>query len=191
MPDSGIQKPQDLEGKTVAVTALGAIQDLGVKIMVTEAGGDPDKVKFLALPSNDMIAALKSGQVDAAALSEPFNSAAQAEGLRPLFSYVTSPTPGAPVGAYFTSDATLASSGEQIDAFTKAIGEATQYVEENPDAVKKALPRYTKISADVVENVNTFPYVNEITPDQIDAMSKRLIEYGYMDEPVSAQDILR
>lgn len=191
LPDSGITDPSDLEGKTVAVTALGSIQDLGVKIMVEKDGGDPDKVKFLNLPSNDMIAALEADRVDAVALSEPFSTAAKQKDLDPLFSYVTSPTPGAPVGAYFTSERTLSSSGEQVDKFVDALGKATAYAQDNPDAVKKIIPEYTEIKAEVAAKVTTFPYTHEITAEQIDQLSEVLIDYGYMEEPVSAEDILK
>lgn len=191
MPDSGIKKPSDLEGKTVAVTALGSIQDLGVRIMVSEDGGDPDKVKFLVLPSNDMISALEAGRVDAVALSEPFNSAAKAKGLPAIFSYVTSPTPGAPVGAFFTSEATLKSSEDSINSFVEGVEKATEYANDNPEAVRESLLTYTKIPADVAKKVNTFPYSTQISHEQIDALSERLVEYGYMDKPVSAKDILR
>lgn len=191
MPDSNIDSPKDLEGKTVAVNALGSIQDLGVKVMVTEDGGDTDKVKLLALPLNDMVTALKGGRVDAIALSEPFSAAARKEGLKPLFSYVTSPTPGAPVGAYFTSQATIAKSGSLIGKFVDAITKANSYAQAHPDAVKKALPTYTKIPADVVADVHTFPYATKISEQQISDLSEVLVKYGYIDKAVSAKDILR
>lgn len=190
-PDSGIDGPADLEGKTVAVTALGSIQELGVSLMVEDAGGDPKKVKFLALPSNDMLSALEQGRVDAVALSEPFNSEAHAQGLKPLFSYVTSPTPGAPVGAYFTSENTLKTKADSINAFVKGVEEATTYAQDNPDAVRTILPTYTKISADVAGEVNTFDYASKITPEQIDQLSTILVEQGYMDSEVTAEDILK
>lgn len=189
--DSGIDGPADLEGKTVAVTALGSIQELGVSLMVEDAGGDPDKVKFLALPSNDMISALEQDRVAAVALSEPFNSEADAKGLKPLFSYVTSPTPGAPVGAYFTSENTLETKGDSINAFVEGVEQATKYAQDNPDAVREILPSYTKISADVAEDVNTFDYESEITAEQIDQLSKVLVDQGYMDSEVSAEEILK
>lgn len=188
---SGISGPADLEGKTVAVTALGSIQDLGVSLMVKEAGGDPAKVKFLALPSNDMISALEQKRVDAVALSEPFNSEAAAKGLKPLFSYVTSPTPGAPVGAYFTSENTLKTKGDNINAFVDGVEKATTHAQADPDAVRKILPTYTKISPEVAANVNTFDYVSTITPKQIEDLSKILVDQGYMDSEVTAEEILK
>lgn len=189
--DSSINSPADLQGKVVAVNALGSIQDLGIKVMVARDGGDPDRVKFLTLASNDMVSAVKSGRVDAAAFSEPFNTVAASQGLKPLFSYVTSPTPGAPVGAYFTSTATAENNVELMDAFVGALVKANQYAEDNPVAVHEALGSYTKIPKALLDKIQTFTYSSEITDEQISQLSDLLIEYGYMKKPVTGEDILR
>lgn len=189
--DSDIYSPKDLEGKTVAVNALGSIQDLGIKIMVEKDGGDPDKVKFLTLASNDMASAIKAGRVDAGALSEPFSTAADEAGLSPLFSYVTSPTPGAPVGAFFTSDATAEQNPDLMDRFTRALDDANQYAESHPEAVRDELGDYTKIPEDMIAKIHTFEYRSRIPDEQISRLSDLLIEYGYMKKPVTGEDILR
>ncbi|MFC6704280.1 ABC transporter substrate-binding protein [Flexivirga alba] len=187
---SSIKSASDLEGKTVAVTALGSIQDLGIKITVKKAGGDPSKVKFLSLGSADMIAALKAGRVDAVALSEPFTSEARNDKLTPLFSYATSPMPGLPVGAYFTSVSTLSKDSGSLSTFVSGIKKATAYAQANPDKVKAALPGYTGIPAKVANKVSTFPYTTDITPAQIAKLSALLKEYGYTSKSVTAQQIL-
>lgn len=175
----------------MAVNALGSIQDLGVKIMVKQDGGDPDSVQFLTIPYADMIAALKAGRVDAVALSEPFSTAAREQNLKALFSYVTSPTPGAPVGAFFTSEKTLSTRGDDVETFVKGIEKATKDANDNPDAVKKALAGYTKIPTDVLDKIHTFPFSTDISEQQISDLSKVLVEYGYMDKEVAAKDILK
>lgn len=189
--DSAIDSPKDLEGKTVAVTALGSIQDLGIRIMVKRDGGDPDKVKFLTFASNDMASAIKAGRVDAAAISEPFSTAAAEAGLTPLFSYVTSPTPGAPVGAYFTSEATADTNVELMDTFVGALDKSNAYASSHPETVKTLLSEYTKIPPDLIEKINTFEYDSMIGDAQIARLSDLLIEYGYMRKPVTGEDILR
>lgn len=188
---SPITSAKGLEGKTVAVTALGSIQDLGVKISVKDDGGDPSKVKFLALPSNDMITALEAGRVDAVALSEPFTTAGRGKGLTTLFSYSTGAMPGAPVGAYFTSDQTLKKRGKDVDAFVKSIEQLTTLVAGDPKIVRDELPKFTKITPEVAAKVNTYEYTTKITPEQVEALSKHLVDFGYTTKPVTAEQILR
>lgn len=190
-PSSDIDSPRDLEGKTVAVNALGSIQDLGIRIMVQRDGGDPDKVKFLTLASNDMVASLKSERVDAAALSEPFSTvAAQAE-LKPIFSYVTSPTPGMPVGAYFTSELTAQKNPEVMDAFVAALTKSNDLANRDPAAVRRMLGEYTKIPPNAISQIHTFEYSTEITREDIDTLSRLLVEFGYTRKPVSYEEVMR
>ncbi|WP_182349250.1 ABC transporter substrate-binding protein [Tomitella gaofuii] len=188
---SDIDSPKDLEGKTVAVNALGSIQDLGIKIMVERDGGDPGKIKFLTLASNDMAAAIAGGRVDAGALSEPFSTAAGKQGLKPLFSYVTSPTPGAPVGAYFTSEATAENNVELMDAFVAALTQSNEFAQQHPEEVRKELGEYTRIPENLINEINTFEYSSTITDEQIARLSDLLIEYDYITKPVTGEEILR
>lgn len=190
-PDSPVKEPKDLEGRTVAVTALGSIQDLGVKIKVKADGGDPSKVKFLALPSNDMIAAVEAGRVDAAALSEPFATTGREKGLRNLFSYTTQAIPGEPVGAYFTSDQTLAKRGKDVDAFVKSVQQLTDVIAKDPKVVRDELPKFTKIKADAAAKVHTYEYTTKISAQQVEELSKHLVDFGYITKPVTAKQILR
>ena len=190
-PDSPIKEAKDLEGKTVAVTALGSIQDLGVKVKVKADGADPSKVKFLALPSNDMISALEAGRVDAVALSEPFSTTGREKGLRSLFSYTTQAIPGEPVGEYFTSEQTLSKRGKDITAFVKSVNQLTDMITKDPSIVRSELPKFTKINAQAAAKVHTYEYTTTITPEQIDELSKQLVDFGYMTKPVTPKQILR
>lgn len=188
--ESEIRDAKDLEGATVAVTALGSIQDLGTRIMVAKAGGDPSKVKFLALPSNEMIDALEADRVDAVALSEPFTTVGKQGGLRSLFSYSTEAVPGQPVGAYFTSERTLAQDAKGVTAFVDSIDQVTKEMAKDPDLVRDALPDFTQIKPAVAAEVNLYEYDSTITPEQVDELSGLLVDNGYMKEPVAADSVL-
>jgi NitT/TauT family transport system substrate-binding protein len=64
--DSSIHTGKDLEGKRVAVNELGGINQTIVQQYVTNAGGDPAKVKFVALPFSELASSVSSGKTDAA-----------------------------------------------------------------------------------------------------------------------------
>lgn len=71
--DSGIESWADLEGKTVAVTALGSSYDYHVRDRLEEAGLDPDTdVNIVGVPYPQMLGALEAGEVDAALLLSVF-----------------------------------------------------------------------------------------------------------------------
>jgi ABC-type nitrate/sulfonate/bicarbonate transport system substrate-binding protein len=72
--DSDIRKGTDLHGKTVAVNELGGINQIIVQQFVTDAGGDPKKVKFVALPFGELAPSVASGKVDASQAPEQYSN---------------------------------------------------------------------------------------------------------------------
>ena len=189
-PDSDISRPRDLEGRSVAVTALGAIQDAGVKLMVKNDGGDPDAVRFLVLGSADMVDAVLAGRVDAACLSEPFTTGGRAQGLVSIGSYSTQAIPGEPIAAYFTSERALERRPEDYAAFRSVIGEITQRMAADEQVVRDALPTYTSMPEQAIQKVHFYDYTTEITAQQMDDVSAALVDLGYITAPVGAEDLL-
>lgn len=190
LPDSPIRSARDLEGRSVAVTALGAIQDLGVRIKMAQEGADPDAVDFLTLPSADMIAALQAKRVDAVALSEPFTTRGRAEGLRSIFSYSTATMPGLPVAAFFSSQRTVQGRPEDIAAFVASVKEVTEQLAADPALLREQLPNFTKIPPEAAAKVHSYEYTTEITDAQVQELSDLLLEYGYTSDPVDIDAVL-
>ena len=60
--DSKVERPADLEGKTVAVNALSSLLHVAAAGSIEADGGDPSKVTFVAMPLPDMMTALKQGR---------------------------------------------------------------------------------------------------------------------------------
>jgi ABC-type nitrate/sulfonate/bicarbonate transport system substrate-binding protein len=65
--DSGITQPQDLDGKVMAVVAIGAPPHLMAKVMLLKSGVDYNNVTFVPLGSGGEIPALLGGKADAMA----------------------------------------------------------------------------------------------------------------------------
>jgi NitT/TauT family transport system substrate-binding protein len=69
---AGIHAGKDLEGKVVGINARYDIQWLIAEAWIKLTGGDPAKVSYREVPLPSMLDAIKSGQVDAAVLVDPF-----------------------------------------------------------------------------------------------------------------------
>jgi sulfonate transport system substrate-binding protein len=67
---SQIQSINDLEGKTVGVSALGNADHSLTIYLLKEAGADPAKVQFATMGVN-LFEALRQGQIDAGVVQEP------------------------------------------------------------------------------------------------------------------------
>ncbi len=74
--NSPIQQAKDLNGKTIAVSTLHSLADLGARVWIDQNGGDSTSVKFTEVPFPAIAAALDAGRVDAAWVVEPFITAA-------------------------------------------------------------------------------------------------------------------
>lgn len=69
LPDSGITSVADLEGKTVAFTAVSGVHPNRLRLAIKEAGGDPNNVTIVAVPYSEMAAQLEAGVIDAATVA--------------------------------------------------------------------------------------------------------------------------
>ncbi len=80
-----IAKPEDLKGKTIAISQPGSMPDQLVRALLAKYGMTPDDVKFANLGSdNDRYKALAAGVVDAAVISGEYQPIAEKAGIKLL-----------------------------------------------------------------------------------------------------------
>jgi len=70
----GPSSTAELAGARIAVSAVGAISELQLRVIMDCVGSDYDSLDLLAMPFADMATALRDGTVDAASVAEPFVS---------------------------------------------------------------------------------------------------------------------
>ncbi|HEY0936220.1 MAG TPA: ABC transporter substrate-binding protein [Trebonia sp.] len=157
MPSSGIAKPGDLAGKTVAVNLTQNIQTLTTDA-VLKAGG-VGAVRYVQIPFPDMVSALKAGRVSAISAVEPFLSAALAAGAKLVTSTCTGPTANFPLSGYITTQTWAQQHPAAAKAFQQAVEKGNAYADAHPDVVRSILPTYTKITAKAAATVplGTYP----------------------------------
>ncbi|MEU6374970.1 ABC transporter substrate-binding protein [Streptomyces sp. NPDC046909] len=151
--DSPVKSAKDLAGRTVAVNTLQNIGSTTVRESVRKDGGDPDKVKFVEIPFDQMPAAVDDGRVDAAWMGEPAQTIAKAQGARVVASPFAETDPKLTVATYFTSTQTVQKDPDLVKNFTAAMTESLEYASAHPDEARQILPTYTKISGDVLKNL--------------------------------------
>lgn len=148
LPSSGITKPADLAGKTVAVNLTNNIQTLTLNAVLKADGVDPSKVKYVVIPFPNMVTALKAKQVDAISAVEPFlGGALGADGAKQVVSSCDGPVANMPMSGYLATSAWTQKNPNTAKAFQTALLKAQAYADANPSAVKAILPTYTKVTA--------------------------------------------
>jgi NitT/TauT family transport system substrate-binding protein len=187
--DPAITTAKDLEGKTVATNTLKNIVDTSVKSVVSKAGGDPGKVKFVELGFPDMAAALDAGRVQAIFVVEPFLSAALAKGWRTVGSYADV-DPNLCVAVYFTSNQLIAQKPDLAKRFTDAMSESLAYAQSHPDAVRQIITTYTTMKADQRAAMTLPKFAPTIDKASVDKMNQLMVTYGLLTAPADTGKLL-
>lgn len=189
-PDSGIETPADLSGHTVAVNTLNNIGDATVSKVVDDDGGNPSAVEFLELGFPDMPAALSSGQVDAAWITEPHLSTAMAQGAVPLSWNYAEVHPELTVAAYFTSEQYMSNDPETVEVFTAAVRESLSYTQQNPQAAINVLSEYTEIDTAMAEQLSMPEFGSEINTATVQLLADLALEYDLVDSQIDISTLL-
>jgi len=157
MPSSGIAKPSDLAGKTVAVNLTQNIQTLTTDAALKAA--KVGAVKYVQVPFPDMVSALKAGRVSAISAVEPFLAGALAAGGKLVTSTCTGPVADFPLSGYVTTQTWAQQHPAAAKAFQQALEKGNAYANAHPDVVRSVLPTYTSMTAKAAATVplGTYP----------------------------------
>lgn len=180
--DSGITSYRQLSGKTLAVNAARSQLVLEAQGAIAAAGGNGEKLTPVQLPFNEVGAKVASGQVQAGAILQPFQSVALAKysDLRSLGDPVTKFLKvGSPQGGLTTSAATAKSESAMLKKFKAAwkltVAYANRHLTEvrvlGAKAVDMTAALAAKIPMQSLATTSAFPSAADFKP-LINAMVK-------------------
>lgn len=128
---AGINKPEDLKGKTVGVTSLGSPNYVQLQVMAAKAGLDVKKdMKVKTVGTNVIVDALKSGDVDAIVFSRLRYYALKSSGV----------------------DANQILTDRFLPSFGNVLVTSGAFLKENPAIVKKFIIAFDQAIKDIIEN---------------------------------------
>jgi NitT/TauT family transport system substrate-binding protein len=140
MPDSPVRTIKDLEGKTIGINAPGNILYLLVAATLADAGIPVSDVRFRYIPLPLMAQALKTGQVAAATLPEPFASQADLSiGVIQLTDMDTGAMTSFPVQGCAVTREWAQANPLTLAAFTRAYEQGQQMADASRSAVERAM----------------------------------------------------
>jgi len=179
--NSGITSFKQLEGKSVAVNSLQGNWEVSLKEAIEKDGGDPSKVKLVAIPFPDQITALKSGRVDAISTLQPFIAQMTSQGFKSIgdpqaigFGGKTDSV----VDVMFVGKKWAAEHDAALKGFTAAMQEGNAWCNAHPEEVRKEIIAFTKASPDVVNATPVPKYTEKLGATTTDDWSKLLVKYG-------------
>jgi NitT/TauT family transport system substrate-binding protein len=143
MVKSSVKSAAGLNGKTIAVNALGGNLELAGKAAIDKSGGDSSTMKFVVMSLQSMNAGVESGKVAAAVESEPFITAGKEAGLADLLPVASTAEPGVPTVVYMTSKAYAQSHPQVVKEFVAALGAADTALSKSPATVRSVAVKST------------------------------------------------
>jgi NitT/TauT family transport system substrate-binding protein len=163
LPSSGITKPANLVGKTVAVNLNPNVQTLTINAILKADGvkNPSTAVHYKVVPFPAMVNALQAHQVDAISAVEPFATAAElTTGALPILDQCQGPTDNFPLSSYFATTAWAKQHPAVVLAFQKAMAQAQAVADSSREVVEKTIltyiPKLTKMEAAILA-LDTFP----------------------------------
>lgn len=184
--DSGITKPEQLKGKTIAYVP-GTMHHALLLEVLNRAGLDPEKdIKLVQIDFFDMGQALKEGSIDAFLSGEPYPSQALLEGYGEILSYpYFDDSIGTINAAMIVRQDTIESEPEKVQALVNAHIEATEYLNENQDVWLDASYDYgtSKEVMDIAkENIELSWDIDEQFIASTKALAQKMKELGMISE---------
>ena len=146
-----IRRVEDLKGKTLAISGVGELTDVGARIILKKYGLVPEAdVKIRALFGNHpmRLSALQSGQIDGTLMTMPYNKMAVKMGFREishLREFIKTPQ-----GGLVTTAQKIRSEPEMILRAVKAALLASRFLKENKNEFVKLLAKESGVNDPVV-----------------------------------------
>jgi NitT/TauT family transport system substrate-binding protein len=174
---SPVQRPKDLEGKTVSINALGSIGEIGINAAVEADGGDSSKLTYIQLALGDVPAALASGQIDAGMTGAPWLGQVEAAGGSVLSDFIHEDGLGKNE-LVIAGNGTFAKEHADVTAdFVAALEETYEYANTNHEALASLLPSILNIPEKAAQGQVWMTYSSELDRSVLDTFAELMSRY--------------
>lgn len=192
--DSGIDSLAGLRGKRIG-TVRGSILDVLLRKSLQGAGLDPERDVVLLYFSQlgDMIAALKTGQIDATSNTEPFMTQAERDGWAHILQYYTREWPDHPCCVVFARRDLASQHPDLLQKVLRAHVQAVDYANQHPQETARAIAAVMAgtdpavIEASLARDKMSIDY--HLDPDEIARMAQEMYDQGLIERLPSAGEM--
>jgi NitT/TauT family transport system substrate-binding protein len=147
-----------LNGKTVAVPALGDLYSLAIANWVDQNGGNSTTLNYVELPVPLIGAAIGSGRIAGAVIANPFLSdAIQRFDLEIIGHPFDSIGHNFGVTYYFCMESFAQTHADPLARFRNAMVQAARYAQTHRNDMVPILAKYTGMSPDIIETMSYQP----------------------------------
>lgn len=183
--ENAIKNVSDLKGKRLALVAEPTSDGLSLFEFLERYGIGRSEVTVIKLPHPEMLVAVSSGAVDAAAAIEPFISQGRLSGkTRELIFYY--PPEVTEVGTYLVHDDWLRANRDVAHRFANAIKEATRWINKDQDRFRDFLlvleqkGFQMKVSKQAAKELRPPGFLEAPSETGVENLVKLLRKYGFL-----------
>lgn len=181
---SGITKPADLAGKTIALNATGGVNQLMADAWLDQQGVDYHSVHYIALEFPNMPQAITTGRVDAAVMVEPFGTQVVHQGAKLISGYVEGNIQGHPIFSCWNGSADwLQKNPEAARNFVAAIKQANDFINNQPDQFRAWLQKNSQIPPDVIKDIALPKFTTDMSNADVTGWETAAQKYGILTGP--------
>lgn len=197
LPGSGITTPQQLgsqPGQVATPPALLSpfsaavpynVETLAAQEVLQNDGVSPSSVNWAALPGTQMIPALRSSQVKAILVTEPYILEAEKQlGAVEVVDASSGVTSGLPLSGYFSLASYAHANPSAVQAFRAALAVAQADCAQR-GAVQAVLPQLTGMSADDAALVTLGSYPTSLNAGQVQRVATLMYDSGMIRNPIN------
>jgi NitT/TauT family transport system substrate-binding protein len=201
LPNSGITTPQQLQGLPGGVAAAPAqlvqagkavpfnIQTLAAQEVLQNDGVSSSTVTWRPMPPQNMIGALRAGQVKAILVTEPYILQAEEQlGAVELVNASTGVTDGLPMSGYFSLASYQHANPSAVQAFQKALAQAQSECAQR-GLVQGALSHLTGMMTGESALVTLGTYPASLNVGQVQRVATLMYDSGMIRTPVTVSSL--
>ncbi len=188
--DSSARSGRDLNGKTVAVNALGGSPHVAVEAWIDKNGGDSSTVKYIEMTFSAMGPALASKRIDAGILNEPSLTDALSNGARLLGDAYGAIAPYWLTDCLVATETYIAAHSDDVHRFSAALHIAAIWSNRNHEKTADMVAKLLKIDTPVVQKMHRAIFAEQLTPAMIQPVIDAGLKYGAITKPMRAEELI-
>ena len=142
------------------------------------SGVDLASVELVEMPLPDMAAAVQRGDVDAAALIEPFATIGRSQGLRDVLRPYSDLRPSLQIGTFLMTERTIEERPELAAAFQAGVRATAEAVRADPESFRAALPEISEVDPELAAEMDLPVWNGTTDRESIELIHAEMVEFG-------------
>lgn len=188
--DSPLSNGKDFEGRVIAVSGLGDIGSLALRVWVEKNGGDPKTLRFVEVPLSAAGAALDEHRVAAAETSQPAFSLAMESGKVRALQALDAIGPSFLLAAWVTTAEVSARRPDVVRAFSRAWAESAAYTNAHHSETAELSAGLTGAPLAVVQRMTRAVAGITVQPEQIQPVIDAAAAFGAIRQRYAARELI-